>query len=241
LIVADTTQFYFEDRPLEDRLPFTIVGTGVIPVSGGQARLGRGATTTVGGLQRFFPEAGPEVMWVRVEPDVDPFSVVTAVAEELGAPPPSRSEILGAADFDDQLFTVRRVDKVPLVLAGLVGVMAAGVLAHVVVTGIRARRRDLALLRTVGFVRRQVWATIGWQATVLTAMAVVVAVPVGVVAGRVAWRLYAEALGVVPEPVVPVQALLITAVVVFVVANLVALVPAWRAGRSRIGDVLRTE
>ena len=47
---------------------------------------------------------------------------------------------------------------------------------------VRRRRRDLALLKTLGFTRRQLAATVAWQASIAVALGVIVGVPLGIVA-----------------------------------------------------------
>ena len=68
-----------------------------------------------------------------------------------------------------------------------------------------------------------------------------IGLPVGAVLGRVIWRGYATSIGAVPEPSVPVVWLLTVAIVTLVVANLVALVPARAAARTRPAVALRSE
>ena len=123
----------------------------------------------------------------------------------------------------------------------LLGVAAAGTLAHTLVSSVRKRRRDLAILKTLGFVRRQVSATVAWQAATIGILAVGIGVPLGVASGRWGWNVFADQLGVVPEPVTPVVValLLIPATIAFAV--LVAAIPARIAGRLRPAPVLRTE
>jgi len=133
------------------------------------------------------------------------------------------------------------VRETPLVLAVLLGFLGMGILAHVLVSSTRRRARDLAVLRTFGFTRRQVWGAVAWQATTLVALALPVALVLGVVLGRWAWKLFADGLGLVSEPVVPVLAVAITAVLALLVANLVAVFPARTAARTRAALVLRSE
>ena len=47
------------------------------------------------------------------------------------------------------------VRDTPLVLAAALAVLAVGTLAHVLLTGVRRRRRDLAVLKTLGCTRSQ--------------------------------------------------------------------------------------
>src|SRR5205807_3638974 len=97
-----------------------------------------------------------------------------------------------------------RVQGTPLALAGLLAVLAVATVAHLLVTSIRRRRRDLAVLKTLGFVRRQVSAAVAWQATTLVVLALLVGLPAGVAAGRWLWQVFAGRTGIAPDPRVPV-------------------------------------
>src|SRR5207302_6123397 len=154
-----------------------------------------------------------------------------AVGRQVVALPPQQNgQIRGLAD----------IGNVPLLLAGIVGLMAAATLAHTLVTSIRRRRRDLAILKTIGFVRRQVSAAVAWQATLLGLVALVVGVPIGVAAGRWSWNAFADRLGVVPESVVPIVAILLVLPASLLLANLIAVVPGRIGSRVRPAEALRT-
>lgn len=47
------------------------------------------------------------------------------------------------------------VQGAPLAVGGVLAALGAAALAHVLVTAIRHRRRDIAILKTIGFVRGQ--------------------------------------------------------------------------------------
>jgi ABC-type lipoprotein release transport system permease subunit len=134
-----------------------------------------------------------------------------------------------------------RVKNLPLVLAGLLAVLAAATLAHLLVSSIRRRRRDLAVLKTLGFVPRQVRAAVAWQATTLGVVAAVLGIPLGIAAGRWAWLAFTHQLGIVPEPAVSLLVLLAMIPATLAVANIVALLPARAAARSKPALVLRSE
>ena len=114
-------------------------------------------------------------------------------------------------------------------------------LVHLMLSSVRRRRRELALLKTLGFTSRQVSSAVAWQASTLVVLALIVGIPLGLAAGRWAWSLTAEELGVVVQPVVPILALLVLVPLALFVANVVAWVPAWMAGRTRPAVVLRSE
>ena len=132
----------------------------------------------------------------------------------------------------------RKIRATPLVLAGLLGLLAAVTVGHALVVAVRRRRTDFAVLRAIGFTPGQVSRVVAWQATTVALIASVVGVPFGLLLGRLAWASVADQLGVVDSPVVPLAALIaLPAAVAF--ANLVALVPGRRAARLRPVEILR--
>ena len=129
----------------------------------------------------------------------------------------------------------------PLALAVVLAVLAVGTLAHVLLTGVRRRRRDLALLKTLGFTRRQVLGTVAWEASAFAAVALLIGLPLGVIAGRWAWAVFASAAGVSTAATVPLATVLLAIPATLLAANLIAAAPGWEAARLRPALVLRTE
>ena len=129
----------------------------------------------------------------------------------------------------------------PLSLA--LGLTAAAVLslALTVLSSVRRRRRELALLKALGMTRRQLREVIAWQTTLTLVVAVVIGVPAGIAAGRWAWHAFAGSLGVVPVTVIPVTILLAGAAVLLLAGNLLAIVPAAVAARTVPAAALRAE
>ena len=56
-----------------------------------------------------------------------------------------------------------RIDGTPEVLAGILAVLGLAVLAQFAVASARRRRRDFAILRTLGLLRGQLTAITAWQ------------------------------------------------------------------------------
>ena len=129
----------------------------------------------------------------------------------------------------------------PLALAVVLAVLAVGTLAHVLLTGVRRRRRDLALLKTLGFTRRQVLGTVAWEASAFAVVALLIGLPLGVIAGRWAWAVFASAAGVSTAATVPLATVLLAIPATLLAANLIAAAPGWEAARLRPALVLRTE
>jgi ABC-type antimicrobial peptide transport system permease subunit len=145
------------------------------------------------------------------------------------------------AERPGDLSNYTRVRGTPLLLAAVLALMAIGALGHVLVTSVRRRRRDTAVLKTLGFVRRQVSAVTAWQATTMAAVALLIGIPVGILLGRVAWTTFADALGVGPASLIPAWALLLAIPATIVLANLIAAIPALLSARTHPAVVLRSE
>ena len=105
---------------------------------------------------------------------------------------------------------------------------------------VRARRRDLALLKTLGFTRRQLAVTLSWQASATALTGIVIGLPVGIALGRQLWILFARNIDVVPQPSVPFSVLFV-ALGALLLANLVASVPGRAAAATPAAIVLRQE
>jgi ABC-type lipoprotein release transport system permease subunit len=109
------------------------------------------------------------------------------------------------------------------------------------VASVRRRRRDFALLKTLGFTRRQLAGAVSWQSSAIAAVGLVVWVPLGIAAGRWLWLAFAHELAAVPDPTIPVGSIALAAVAALVLANLVAALPGLRAARTPAAEVLRAE
>ena len=129
----------------------------------------------------------------------------------------------------------------PLALALGLAAAAMASLALTVLTSVRRRRRELALLKTLGMTRRQLRAIVAWQTTLTLVIALVVGVPLGVAAGRWAWHGFAGSLGVAPVTVVPVLLLAAGCAAVILAGNLLASIPGAVAARTPAAGTLRTE
>jgi ABC-type lipoprotein release transport system permease subunit len=112
---------------------------------------------------------------------------------------------------------------------------------HASVTAVRRRRRELAQLKTIGFGRRQVSATVAWQATTLAFVGLAVGIPSGLLLGRFVWQRVADDLGVETVSTISGLGLIATIVGALALVNLIAFVPARSAARTRPAVALRSE
>ena len=133
------------------------------------------------------------------------------------------------------------IETVPTVLGAGLGAGAVVALGITLVASVRRRRRDLAIMKTLGLSARQLATVVAWQSTVAVLIGTVVGVPLGIVLGRQLWDLFAQGIQATPAPAVP--ALLVTAIGLgaIVLANLVAVIPGRIAARTPTGLLLRTE
>ena len=183
----------------------------------------------------------------RPEYELDGRSYNFVAIDVIGAPAridPVLADIEQAAQADgsftvirDELTPIRirdldRVRVVPTAMAAVLTLVAVAALGHLLLTSVRERRRDLALLRTLGFSHRQLRAAVGWQASLMAAAALAIGVPLGVVLGRAVWHAFASNLHVFAPPETPWIWLVVVVVTTIVLANLVAAIPGRSAART---------
>lgn len=165
------------------------------------------------------------------------------LAAELGAHPLLDYDF--ATVFVDQrpaaISTYTEIQGTPGVLAAIMAVMGGALVVHVLVTAVRRRRVEVGVCRAMGMRGRDVAAIVGWQATAVAVTALVVGLPLGLAGGRMAWRLFAEELGVPESHTFPWTWVALVAVATLALTNTVGAYPAWRAQRLSTASALRVE
>jgi hypothetical protein len=230
--ISDTVRV----RGPHGKLAYRIVGSTVLPNVGSAQALADGAVFTRAGFQRFFePQNFNRYLVGRYAPGVDRAAVDRRI-DALPALDPKIGPTV-AVEVD----RLRQIDWFPATLAALLTVLALLAVGHALVTGVRRRRRELALLKAIGFDRRQVRATVAWQASTLATVGLVVGIPVGLIIGRLVWKLVAIGLGVSTSTTTPTLALLLVIPGVLVLVNLIAFFPARTAAHTRPAVALRSE
>jgi hypothetical protein len=226
--------------------PFRVVSQVSFPQYGGFVSLGTGILMTTAGLVHVACLPGPQLALCRQKvAGIGTGGVrVTFVSGPRGRAALDRylaayPSITSQPVAPTSLINFGEAVNFPLIFGIMLAVFGAATLAHLLVVSVSRRRREVGLLKVLGFVNRQVVSTVSWQATTLALVGVVVGVPLGLVVGRTVWNTFANNLGVVPVAVVPV---LLTAAItagVLVSANVIAIAPALVATRSKPGDLLR--
>lgn len=216
--------------------PFTISGTVAVPGFAAGQGLGEGSVVTPDALARLIDDPPPVgTIFVRFTPGADA-AALTSAFEELPDVIEVREPVTPAS-----IDNLARVRSLPPALAGLLALFALAAIAHALLSSVRRRAREIAVLRALGFVRRQVVSTVAWQASTLVLIAIVVGVPIGMAAGRALWRLAADQLGIVFAPQLPASAIGIVAPSALALGVLIAALPARRAAATQPALVLRAE
>ena len=227
-----------------------IVGRAVFPNFGQGSftptDLGLGAETTAAFLkQAFSPGGGPHYDFVLLR-----FAPGPHRATNIASFTKSMAGFCGTVQQSTCLVTDQRpngitnylaIDGTPEVLAVLLAVLGLAVLGQLIVMSGRRRRRDFAIMKALGLLRRQVrWIT-AWQITTLTMLALLIGLPAGVALGRWAWALFATGLGIAGGTVTPVPIVLLMVPAAVLAANAVAFWPARRTARLSPAEVLHAE
>jgi ABC-type lipoprotein release transport system permease subunit len=140
-----------------------------------------------------------------------------------------------------QVVDLHQMGALPISIALGVALAAVLALALTIVASVRQRRRELALLKSVGMRRSQLRAVVASQTSTVLAIAVLIGIPLGIAAGRWAWTAFAQEIGVVPAPVLPAAKIALGVLALLVVGNLLATWPAAIAARTSVARVLRSE
>ena len=247
--IGDTVTF---SNGLSKPSTLTIVGTLTMPTLGDSSGLGTGALVATS----RFPTSllnlqsssipGPNVILVRIRPGVSPtaaYQSLTRIDTEVNKIPQAQGSAGGIVKVlrPAEIVNFRSMGTTPTVLAAGLALGALAALGLTLIASVRRRRRELALLKALGFTQRQLAASIAWQASVASIIGCVVGIPLGVIAGRLLWNDFARSINVVPSPTVPVLSVTLIAIGALVFANLVAAIPGRTAARTPTALVLRAE
>jgi hypothetical protein len=229
-----------------------VVGTATLPtigqVHGDHTSLGIGALVETAQVPAFdrnitgTGEYGPNVVFVRFRPGADKAAAIArleGVAQQIAGltgglvvtPVQRSAEIVNSDDIGSS----------PTLLGFAVALSAISTLALALTAAVRRRRRDLALLKALGFTRRQLSATVAWQATGTVLVGLVFGVPIGVVLGREFWSLFAQQLDVLAEPTIPFAVIGLVIAAAVIIANVLSAIPGHFARAVPAALVLRSE
>jgi hypothetical protein len=237
--LGETLRLQFAGGPAKS---VTVVGIAILPTLSDTLTLGSGVAVTVAELRQLLPPhvSAPayDTLVVRLRPGANPRADTARLAADL-----ARHGTLLVTKFQTppDLLNFGGVAAMPALLGALLSALALMTITHLLISSVRRRRRDLAVLRTIGFTRRQVRAAVAWQATTLMAVALALGIPAGLICGRLAWLAFTSQLGVLPVLQVPSLTFGILVPAALVVALVVSAVPAGSAAQTRPARILRDE
>jgi hypothetical protein len=235
--------------------PLRIVGTASLPALGiggvevTHLSMSTGALLAYGlipaSVRNSFGNSppGPNAILIRARPGAPRgrlLASLTRMASQLSLPTNYGVTVLGV-QRPAEIVNYRSMRATPAYLAAGLGLGAVGGLGLTLIATVRRRRRDLAVLKTLGFTRRQLGSVIAWQSTFAVLTGTVVGLPLGIAAGRTLWDAFATAIGAVPTPRVPGATIAAIGVGALALGNLVTLVPARLASHVPAALALRAE
>jgi predicted lysophospholipase L1 biosynthesis ABC-type transport system permease subunit len=211
---------------------FRVTGIAVVPGLGANDGIGEGAIVTMGGLRRLDQAAVATSVAVKLR--ISREQMFSSLPEYAGLPP--EPEYVPPA-----IVNVAHIRAIPFVLAGVLAALAMLTVSHGMLTSVRTRRRDLAILRSLGADRSWITRAVHWQATLLTALPVVIGIPVGLVVGRLVFAAFADSMGAVNSAAIPVAMIALGSVAVLGLANAIAGVISRKARRYEPALLLQGE
>jgi hypothetical protein len=218
-------------RPDGGEHELAVVGVAVVPTFNGE-ELGLNALLTPEGLEANGAAAAFTGATVEVAPGEDVDELIGFLSSEFEADP----EVVPA--------TVQNLEELgglPGGVAALVGSIAVLALANALIVAVRRRGSDLAVLRAMGFTRRQTATAVVVMALVIVAIGVLVGVPVGIAIGSTLWRATASGAFVLSDADVPWDLLLLPVIGAVVIALVAALYPARQAAAQSAAAGIRAE
>jgi hypothetical protein len=249
--VGDTVEAHYGSVSNQTRL--RIVGTATMPAVGPGLglRLSMGTGALVSDL--LLPAAdrnpssgpdGPGAYFVRLRPGANPTAALHSLQRidtALDSDPNAAPMSVLSAQRPAEIVNYRSMGSIPAYLGG--GLVAGAVVALglTLIASVRRRRRDLALLKTLGFTRRQLAAVVAWQSSVAVVIGIVVGIPLGIVLGHVLWDAFAHEINAVPRPSVSGLSIVLIALGALGLANVVAAIPGLIAARTPTALLLRAE
>lgn len=211
----------------------TVVGEVVVN-TGFTNRPGVGGLVSNDFVDLVAPDVPSQIYAVWIETGTDRDATLAALRTEFPTTYVERST-------PTQVVNLGLVSDQPAIVALVVAVLAGAAMTHALVMSVRRSRRDIGVLRSIGFTRLQVVTAVGWHATLLSAAGLAIGIPLGVVFGRLAWRAIVDELGVDSTPVGSLVAVVAVAAIVAIVANVAALIPGVVAATTSPAAALRTE
>ena len=222
-----------------------IVGTVTFPpvsqTGNDQPRLGEGILLTAEARNGLGVESNdPEWTAIRLADGVRPEAFIAKHAGGIPTKHGAPTEWFASAAPAE----VRELDVVLGLLVGAASVsfaIALAIVLYALLSQVRSGRRDMAVLRSIGFTRRQLSAVVAWQSLPLTLASAVIGIPVGVWVGRQQYAGFARRLGVIESPSTPALLMIGLVLGVLVALGISVALAMMLARRTQPAIILRSQ
>jgi hypothetical protein len=228
----------------------TIVGTATLPpigvIGSSHLEMGTGAVLSyqlipAAARNLFEVNPGPNAILIRTKDGASAQALrsLQAIGTKLGIAENGGSILPVVRPAE--ILNYGSLGSIPMLLGAALGAGAAVALGITLITSVRRRRHDLAILKTLGFTRRQLAVAVAVQAGVAAVIGCAVGIPIGIALGRVLWDLFASEISAVPSPTVAAGSVVTIGLIAVALAVLVATVPGRLAARTSTSRLLRVE
>jgi ABC-type antimicrobial peptide transport system permease subunit len=192
-----------------------------------------------------LPDPGPNAILIRFHSAANSSRALHAIGRIVNSLNTLEQGQAGVISYSNirpaEITNYQAIGAVPALLAGGLSAGAVAALTLTLLTAVRRRRRDFALLKALGFTRRQLASVLAWQSSVSVTIGMLIGIPVGIVFGRAMWELFAHELFALPRSTVPVFDIVLVALGALVLANAIAAIPGRRAANTRTSVILSAE
>ncbi len=220
---------------------FEVTGLVIPHGIGGNDVLGEGAVITGGGRELISPESEPNAAVIDVAPDASADALAALIVVLGGDPAEGDVTRLIGVGRPSAIVNIDRVAYVPVVLAGLLGALAAMTVVGVLLGGVRRRPGAFGVLRALGADRSWLRRTQGWQGLATVVGPSIVGIPLGLLAGATVFHAYARNAGAVDRPSLGVVPTGLSCAALLVVGVAAALIAGRATRRASPATLLRSE
>jgi hypothetical protein len=218
----------------DERVRLEVVGRTTFPAFGNERGGGTGLGTGALGTTGLFPLQNPDAahehfnyMLLRFTPGTAEKSErkLRAFLAKQGCVDPT---CLITDSRPAEIDGYRSARGLPAAIGVVLVLLLVATLTHVLVSTMRRRAADLAVLRAIGSSSRNLVATLRWQALVLTGSAILIGLPLGLIASRFAWKWFSSSIGIAPGTVMPLATPALAAIGLLALAWLLATIAGLR-------------
>ena len=193
----------------------------------------KASITTLADLEERDRQITGIYLRVLTRPGQEASAVLPQVFRMLRADP----TITAASPTDQirQLFSiVSNIDQIFVAMAAVVMVSSGIAIMLALYNSMEQRRRQVAVLRVLGCSRPRIFGLVVTESAMLGMMGAAAGVALCLIGGRLVAAVMKERLGLVVEPIMPLDATLAVVVATITLASLAGIVPAVMAYRTSV-------